>query len=460
MDVKYLSELSVIGRYNNLLDLNLSYGYNLTNIDQIERPEHMSAYLYTIVNTINNRLYVGIRVLRKNERMCDYQGSSKFLSRSITKNGPENFNKHIICWASTTDDIFSIERDIVCKDFIKLSAAKYDLVFNRSIGGRMGQRPRGMYKCMKNLMTDDTCYVHMDDVDIFKSDGYSIWSHNQGKSYMKHKVSGSGLYVDKLKIQEFIDNDYELYSWTTGVKLSTEQRKKISIKTKESLKDPAKRKKISDAGKRRTSEQRKQQGETLSKTWKTNKNGATDKLSASVTKYYDDPKSHEKTSIATKKAMSDPEIRRKCGSMRDKIWMFKDDRSIGVISEDIGKYLENGWDFGRYFNEKHKWMHDIDDVYIGSMVTESNWSTYLSNGWSFGRPKSHLVSVTNDIVNVMVHDDQVNEYVDLGWRLGQRRRSDFTFVYNDNTCKKIDKSEIDHHLVTGWKLTLHWKSIG
>jgi hypothetical protein len=67
--------------------------------------------VYKITNNINDKIYIGCHKTQvKND---DYMGSGKVLKLAIKKYGIENFTKNIIFEASSAEEMFSKEKELV-----------------------------------------------------------------------------------------------------------------------------------------------------------------------------------------------------------------------------------------------------------------------------------------------------------------------------------------------------------
>jgi group I intron endonuclease len=80
--------------------------------------------VYQIKNKINNKIYIGVH---KTKNINDgYMGSSKILKKTIDKYGIENFIKSIIYVASSSEEMFEKEKELVVLN---------DLSYNLKKGG-------------------------------------------------------------------------------------------------------------------------------------------------------------------------------------------------------------------------------------------------------------------------------------------------------------------------------------
>ncbi|WZB37625.1 segC-like homing endonuclease [Erwinia phage COW86c] len=97
--------------------------------------EHRIYYLYCIENKVNSKIYVGVH---STENFDDgYMGSGVALRKAINKYGIENFEKSIIKFFGSSDEMYLAESEIVDAQFVNSP-----LTYNMKIGGFGGWNPR------------------------------------------------------------------------------------------------------------------------------------------------------------------------------------------------------------------------------------------------------------------------------------------------------------------------------
>lgn len=91
----------------------------------------MIYYLYQITNLVNGKIYVGIHVT--NDLEDGYMGSGKVIKRAIAKHGACNFQKDILEFFDTKEQMYAREKEVVTEEFLER-----DDVYNLRRGGLGG----------------------------------------------------------------------------------------------------------------------------------------------------------------------------------------------------------------------------------------------------------------------------------------------------------------------------------
>jgi hypothetical protein len=91
-------------------------------------------YLYQIRNLVNDKIYIGVH--QTTDLADGYMGSGVLLRTAIGKYGEENFEKIILKYFDSAEEMFHEEAEIVSQSFVKRSDT-----YNISEGGKGGHGP-------------------------------------------------------------------------------------------------------------------------------------------------------------------------------------------------------------------------------------------------------------------------------------------------------------------------------
>ena len=94
-------------------------------------------YIYLTINKVNHKTYVGQKMLKnKNWDKDGYLGSGKYLKRAIKKYGKENFEKFLIQFCNTREELDKQEIFWIA-EYRKRGLARYNI----ADGGKGGSKP-------------------------------------------------------------------------------------------------------------------------------------------------------------------------------------------------------------------------------------------------------------------------------------------------------------------------------
>lgn len=86
----------------------------------------MKYYVYKTTNTVNGKIYIGVH---KSAAILDdsYLGSGRLISKAIRKYGKLNFIRELLLEASSYDEAYALEKELVTEEFVLLED-NYNLV--------------------------------------------------------------------------------------------------------------------------------------------------------------------------------------------------------------------------------------------------------------------------------------------------------------------------------------------
>jgi group I intron endonuclease len=105
----------------------------------------MVGYVYVIINTINNKKYIGVSMKCDEKNIKNYFGSGLVIKEAIKKYGKENFKKEILKEFDSEDGARNYERELISE----LNAIESDDYYNL-VGGGYGGGVKG------RIISDET----------------------------------------------------------------------------------------------------------------------------------------------------------------------------------------------------------------------------------------------------------------------------------------------------------------
>lgn len=192
-------------------------------------------YFYKITNMINNHYYYGIHSTNKLDD--GYMGSGTRLHLAYDKYGIENFQKDILCFFDSWEELCDYERQIVNQELVD-SAECYNLV----LGGHMPKEEEFFYgenekiKGEKNgsygskwMMKDGfSKKIPQSEVEIYKNMGWFFGRKMNGNSYDRlvvknknhtiwmHDKDGVSYHVSSENVEEELKNGKILGRFADG----------------------------------------------------------------------------------------------------------------------------------------------------------------------------------------------------------------------------------------------------
>lgn len=140
--------------------------------------------------------------------------------------------------------------------------------------------------------------------------------------------------------------------------------------------------------------------------------------------------------------------------------MHKDGKCKMIPNDEVGEYLQNGWERGRIFNSsKGKiriYKNDINLMIPGEML-----QIYLDNGWNRGfsesikklHSKKGFIHIYRCNESKMIPESDIKEYLQNGWSVGfiGNKTKGKIWVHDESNEKQINENEMNEYLQNGWK---------
>ena len=353
----------------------------------------MYHFVYKITNNLNGKIYIGIH---STGNLDDgYMGSSKILSKDITKYGKSNFTKEIIKFFDSRKEALLEESIIVDDNFVK----RID-TYNINTGGKTNTT--GLVpvrdKDGNTLMVrkDDPQYINGEFIHIIKGRKYNFSQvelerrSKQGKSNSNLRRVTNGIEnksVPKEKLDEFLMSHPDWYRgqtqhWTeASIKKNLSGNGHIEYKKRKAKERETKRMEVL-----RIRELNKKRGLIWINNGKNNLRVYKDELE----KYQNDGWTIGFISHMSEE--SKQHIIDACHKARGKINVTVCGRKTKVRIEQLDEFMENnpdtiiGWpDINYKMNNigssGYKWMNK-DGIY--KYIAPDIQSKYELNGWKYG----------------------------------------------------------------------------
>lgn len=377
----------------------------------------MYHYLYKITNLINGHFYYGIH--STNNLDDGYMGSGTCLHEAYEKYGIENFQKEILKFKDTREEISNLEREIVNIDLVKDQNC-----YNIRLGGDEGTT------LGTATMKDKNGNIHQ--VPIGSNEYYNMVGSTKGMITVYDKLENKNKSITK----EEYDNNLQRYSGCTVGKVTVlinGKYKQISREeySKGNYQTVWSGRHHSDETKQKISQHHKETGFQ---------------------------KGEKNSQFGT-------------------CWITKNGENKKIKNEEIDNYLNDGWAKGRFVNPKHIYKkrkpikslkyhdnfninnikNDINQGLMNYEISEKyniSLSTikYLLKKYNIKRPKLKTCWINNGIQHKNIKKKDLQSYLLLGWVEGMlKTKKEKRYWFNKNNKSiKILESEIDNYIKDGW----------
>ena len=171
-------------------------------------------YMYKITNIINDKVYIGVH---KTSNLDDgYMGSGKYLKNAISKYGIENFEKEILKWFDSEEEMYSEEAELVNEEFVSRKDT-----YNIKNGGEGGWS----YVNKNNLNLYEQWHIIKIRKEKYGDDCYSIMS-KKGIKALKEKYGDEWASIISKKATHALKEKYPEGVWKDR-KHTEESKRKI-----------------------------------------------------------------------------------------------------------------------------------------------------------------------------------------------------------------------------------------
>ena len=340
-------------------------------------------YFYKIMNNINNHYYYGVHCT---DNLDDgYMGSGTRLKYAYKKYGMENFTKEILKYFNTMQEAYEYEAEIVTESLVHDPEC-----YNIQCGGQwwntyetvsVKDKDGNYFRCSKYdpkylngeyisvsknklLVKDKNDNVYYIDKNDPRYISGELIPYSVGKICVKDKKTGKLHYIDS---KQFNENIYEK---------SSTIKDKVTVKDKNNnyyhvfIDDPRllsgeftfmwKGRKHNEITKQKISKkhllnkhQQKEKNSQYGTCWvyKFNEN---DESTSIKIKKEELNEYLSKGWIKGRKIVNKENIQ---AANKDKVWIYKDNKTKFIYKYDLNQYLENGWLQGRPNANKKRYKH-------------------------------------------------------------------------------------------------------
>ena len=292
-------------------------------------------YFYKIINTLNGKYYYGVH---ETFNINDYySGSGVLINKSYKKYGKENFEKHILKFFNSKEDMYSYENKIVNIDEINNI-----LSYNSAIGGDIPPNRKGI----KSMKIIDGKLVGVSYGDV--------WIKKENRCI---KIKGHDLdkYLSEGWVRGRIINNYKKPHITKTIHITKDGNNK-------NIEEFELDKYLSEGWVRG----RSLKNTSKDKLWIHNDKIQMYILKSELDKYLSE--GWAKGMIAG-------------SSRKNHTYVSKENKCLSVLKSELDKYLSEGWVKGRYNGKKRT---PINNGRITKMIYEFELDKYLSEGWVKG----------------------------------------------------------------------------
>ena len=398
----------------------------VSECDPILGDDGMYHFLYKIINTTNRKYYIGIH--STTDLLDGYSGSGKALSYSIRKYGPDVFEKNILRYCRTRNELIGVEAEYVTMNEVN-DPNCYNLVLGGNpcavLDGR-GKKQKGMIY-VYNYQICKRTRIYPEQLGEYLSNGWikgygpvsdAVKNCGFGKKLI-HNDEGEIRWVSQDNLSYFLSN-----GWECGG-LSGVNKDKIYIHKNRPDRSWPDRKLIYE----------KDLNVWTNSGWERGYGDSSDIL--------------------------------KCGTITGKIYVTKNHKTKTIFPSELNKYLNSGWEKGVVGFEHHRALCGRKRMYDPKtneslIVSPENQQEYLDRGWLYGmgkrkKNKYRQCFICKDRKYIKINIDLLDQYVKDGWVQSHPAKGSIQ-IHKDGKNKMIFRADLDKYLEDGWELGMKPKN--